>query len=37
MSASVGSKVDISPEVLADLTDPFGDRESSMIAQLGRG
>ena len=41
MSASIGSKVVILPEVLADLTGPLGDRlrrglpESRIIAQLG--
>ena len=41
MSASIGSKVGILPEVLADLTGPLGDRvrrglpESKFIAHLG--
>ena len=41
MPASIGSRVGILPEVLADLTGPFGDwvrrglPESSIIAQLG--
>ena len=41
MSASIGSRVGILPEVLADLTGPLGDRvrtglpETSIIAQLG--
>ena len=41
MSASIRRRVGILPEVLADLTDPSGDRvrkglsESSTVAQLG--
>ena len=41
MSASIGSRVGILPEVLGDLTGPLGDRvkrdlpESSIIAELG--
>ena len=40
MSASVGRRVEILPEVLADLTGPFGGRkrrglpESSFVTQL---
>ena len=41
MSASIGSRVGILPEVLADITGPLGDRrrtglpETSILAQLG--
>lgn len=37
MPASIGGRAGVLPEVLADVTDPFEDRELSMKALLARG